>query len=54
MKIESISCQLRTARKQHLCELCLCPIYKGDESGYEVLKVDDKIELISGIWSAMS
>ncbi len=30
MKIESISCQVRTARKQHLCELCLCPIHKDE------------------------
>lgn len=44
MKIESISCQVRTARKQHVCELCLCPIHKGEEYGYEVLKVDGKIE----------
>ena len=44
MKIESISCQVRTARKQHLCELCLCPIHKGEEYGYEVLKVDGKIK----------
>ena len=44
MKIESIRCQVRTARKQHVCELCLCPIHKGDEYGYEVLKVDGKIE----------
>lgn len=44
MKIESISCQVRTARKQHVCELCLCPIRKGEEYGYEVLKVDGKME----------
>lgn len=44
MKIESISCQVRTARKQHVCELCLCPIQKGEEYGYEVLKVDGKME----------
>ena len=44
MKIESISCQVRTARKQHLCELCLCPIHKCDEYVYEVLKVDGKIK----------
>ena len=44
MKIESISCQVRTARKQHLCELCLCPINKGEDYGYEVLKVDGKME----------
>jgi hypothetical protein len=24
--------------------LCLCPIHKGEEYGYEVLKVDDKME----------
>lgn len=44
MKIESISCQVRTARKQHVCELCLCPIHNGEEYGYEVLKVDGKME----------
>ena len=44
MKIESISCQVRTARKQHLCELCLCPIHKGEEYGYEVLNVDGNME----------
>lgn len=54
MKIESISCQVRTARKQHLCELCLCPIHKGEEYGYEVLKVDGKWKLISSIWSVTS
>lgn len=31
MKIESISRQVRTARKQHLCELCFCPIHKGED-----------------------
>ena len=31
MKIESISCQVRTARKQHVCELCLCTIHKGED-----------------------
>lgn len=46
MKIESISCQVRTARKQHQCELCLCPIHKGDEYGYEVLKELDGADLI--------
>lgn len=44
MAIESISCQVRTARKLHQCELCLCPIHKGEEYGYEVLKVYGKIE----------
>lgn len=31
MAIESISCQVRTARKQHQCELCLCPIHNGED-----------------------
>lgn len=35
---------VRTARKQYLCKLCLCPIHKGEEYGYEVLKVDGKME----------
>ena len=44
MKIETISCPARTARKQHLCELCLCPIHNGYEYVYEVMKVDGKIK----------
>lgn len=46
MAIESISCQVRTARKQHVCELCLCQIHKGEEYGYEVLKELDGADLI--------
>lgn len=45
MKIESISCQVRTARKQHVCELCLCPIHKGEKYGYESVNRGSKTDM---------